>query len=72
MAEKVIVSWSGGKDCTLALYEIRMSGKYEIVALLTTVTEDYDKISMHGVRRVLLKQQAESIGLPLKEVFISN
>ena len=42
------------------------------MSLLTTVTEDYDRVSMHGVRRVLLKQQAESIGLPLEEVFISK
>jgi uncharacterized protein (TIGR00290 family) len=72
MAEKVIVSWSGGKDCAYALYKIQLIGNYEILSLLTTVTEDYDRISMHGVRRALLKQQAESIGLPLKEVFISK
>ena len=72
MKEKVIMSWSGGKDSALALSEILMSEKYEILSLLTTVTEDYGRISMHGVRRVLLKQQAESLGLPLEEVFISK
>ena len=72
MKEKAIMSWSGGKDCALALYEIRKTGNYEILSLLTTVTADYDRVSMHGVRRVLLEQQAESIGLPLEEVFISK
>ena len=72
MKEKAIMSWSGGKDCALALYEIRKTGNYEILSLLTTVTVDYGRISMHGVRRVLLEQQAESIGLPLEEVFISK
>lgn len=72
MKEKVLFSWSGGKDSALALYMIRKSGKYEIEALLTTVTEDYDRISMHGVRRVLLEQQAESLGLPVEKVFISK
>ena len=72
MVEKVIMSWSGGKDCALALYEIQKTENYEVLALLTTVTEDYDRISMHGVRRILLEQQAESVGLPLEEVFISK
>ena len=70
MKEKVLISWSGGKDCALALYETLKTGKYEISALLTTVTEDYDRISMHGVRRVLLEQQADSLGLPLEKVLI--
>jgi len=72
MAEKVIMSWSGGKDSALALYEIQMTGNYEILSLLTNVTDDYGRISMHGVRRTLLKQQAESIGLPLEEILISK
>ena len=71
MTEKVLVSWSGGKDSALALYELRTAGGYEACALLTTVTEEYDRISMHGVRRVLLEQQAASLGLPLEEVLIS-
>ena len=71
MTEKVLVSWSGGKDSALALYELLKAGGYEVCALLTTVTEEYDRISMHGVRRVLLEQQAASLGLPLEEVLIS-
>lgn len=70
MKTKVLMSWSSGKDSGLALHELMNSEKYEVSALLTTITEDYDRISMHGVRRVLLEQQAESIGLPLEKVLI--
>lgn len=66
------MSWSGGKDSALALYELQRAGQYRIAALVTTVTETYDRISMHGVRRVLLEQQCASIGAPLEPVFITN
>jgi uncharacterized protein (TIGR00290 family) len=69
MREKAIVSWSGGKDSALALYEV--AAEYDIVALLTTVTSGYDRISMHGVRTVLLEQQAAVLGYPLEQVRIS-
>ncbi len=68
--EKVLFSWSGGKDSAISLYEIQKSGKYEIVALLTTITDGYDRVSMHGVPRTLVEQQAYSLGLPIEEVFI--
>lgn len=68
----VLMSWSGGKDSCIALYEIQKEAKYRVAALLTTVTRDYDRISMHGVRRVLLERQAASLGLPLHQVFISK
>ena len=66
------MSWSGGKDSCLALYEIQKSPYYRVAALLTTVTRDYDRISMHGVRRVLLEQQAASVGIPLHQVLITK
>lgn len=69
--KKIILSWSGGKDSAMALYEIRKNPDIEVAALLTTVTRDYDRISMHGVRCELLEKQAKSIGLPLEKVFIS-
>ena len=72
MKEKVIISWSGGKDSAMMLHDIIKSDKYEPVVLLTTVTQDYDRISMHGIREVLLQQQAESLGLPLEKVIISS
>ena len=68
---KVLFAWSGGKDSAMALHEIRKDPEIEVVALLTTVTRDYDRISMHGIRCELLEAQAESIGLPVEKVFIS-
>jgi uncharacterized protein (TIGR00290 family) len=72
MKEKVIFSWSGGKDSTLALYELSQRADYEIIALLTTINQDYDRTSMHGVRRILLEQQARSLGFTLEKVPISK
>jgi uncharacterized protein (TIGR00290 family) len=68
----ILFSWSGGKDSSLALYEIQKSDKYEIISLITTVTDEYDRVSMHGLRTALLEQQAESINIPLQKVFISK
>jgi uncharacterized protein (TIGR00290 family) len=68
----VLMSWSGGKDSCVALHEIQKEQKYRVAALLTTVTCDYDRVSMHGVRRILLEQQSAMLGLPLHEVFISK
>src|SRR5260370_16698755 len=67
-----LMSWSGGKDSCLALFEIQKSTDYRVAALLTTLTRDYDRISMHGVRRVLLERQAASLGFPLHQVLISK
>ena len=69
--QNVLVAWSGGKDSALALREVLRDGRYRVAALLTTVTAEYDRISMHGVRRTLLEQQAASLGLPLEQVVIS-
>jgi uncharacterized protein (TIGR00290 family) len=68
----VLMSWSGGKDSCIALYDIQRERKYRVAALVTTVTRDYDRISMHGVRRVLLERQAASLGLQLHQVLISK
>ena len=70
--EKILFCWSGGKDSAISLYEIQRSQKYKIVSLLTTITEDYDRVSMHGVPRILIEQQAQSLGLPIQQVFISK
>jgi len=72
MTEQVLFTWSGGKDSAMALYELLQNKRYEIASLLTTVTEDYDRISMHGVRRILLERQAQSLGLPLDIVYITR
>src|SRR5438046_1279970 len=63
------LSWSGGKDSALALWTLRRR-RLVPEARITTVTATYDRISMHGVRRELLAQQAKTLGLPLVEVVI--
>jgi uncharacterized protein (TIGR00290 family) len=65
-----VLSWSGGKDSSMAAYQLLASQKFEIAALLTTVTQEFDRISMHGVRRELLERQAASLGIPLEIVSI--
>jgi len=70
--EKIIMCWSGGKDSSLALYQILNSSEFEVRALLTTMTEGYDRISMHGVRKYLLLEQAKALGFPLELVYISQ
>jgi uncharacterized protein (TIGR00290 family) len=72
MKEKVVVAWSGGKDSALALFEVLKTNRYEVLELFTTVTQDYDRVSIHGVRSVLLEQQARSLGFPLEKMFISK
>jgi len=68
--ERVLLSWSGGKDSALALYEIERAGECEIAALLTTVTDATGRIGMHAVRRELVARQAESLRLPLRELMV--
>lgn len=72
MKEKIIFTWSGGKDSAMALHELKKDAGYEVAALLTTLTEAYDRVSMHGVRRELLEAQTVSLGIPLEKVFISS
>ena len=70
--EKILFCWSSGKDSALAVREIQREGKYEIAALLSTITEDYDRVSMHGVRRDLVERQGRAMGYPLEKVLISK
>jgi diphthamide synthase (EF-2-diphthine--ammonia ligase) len=70
MKDRVLLSWSSGKDSALSLYELKKTENIEVAALLTTVTEGYDRISMHGVRRTLLAEQAIALGYPLEEIAI--
>jgi uncharacterized protein (TIGR00290 family) len=66
----VALAWSGGKDSSLALAALRADPTVEVVALLTTITRDFDRISMHGVRRSVLQAQVAALGLPLVEATI--
>ncbi|MEI8233958.1 MAG: diphthine--ammonia ligase [Verrucomicrobiota bacterium] len=72
MKEKVVFCWSGGKDSALALHRLLQDSRYEVVSLLTTCNDHFQRVSMHGVRLELLEKQAEAIGLPLEKVFVSK
>ena len=72
MTEPIILTWSGGKDSALALFYLKNSPHFQVTSLLTTITKDYDRISMHGVPSGLLISQAQSLELPLEKVFISK
>jgi len=67
---KAIVSWSSGKDSAIALQRTLEAGQFEVLCLLTTLSEPFQRVSMHGVREELLELQAESIGLQLQKVKI--
>jgi len=67
---KIVMGFSGGKDSTLALFRLQHNPEYEIDSLLVTLTEGFNRVTTHGVRYELLKQQAESLGIPLREVWI--
>jgi uncharacterized protein (TIGR00290 family) len=65
-----VVAWSGGKDCAWALHTVRSAGEVEVVGLLTTVTEPFDRVSIHGIRSSVLRAQAAALGLPVHPVAI--
>lgn len=70
MTTPVVMAWSGGKDSAFALRRLQQDARYRVIGLLTTLTEGYDRISMHGVRRDLLEAQAEALGLRVYPVWI--
>lgn len=73
MEKEITLYWSGGKDCAMALHELRTNPRYagyRVTSLLTTMTEGYDRISGHGVRRALLEHQADCLGLDLHVAYI--
>lgn len=63
-----VINWSGGKDCTMALFRSLKADRYDIKSLLTTVNDKYGRITMHGVRESLVEQQAQRLGIPLVKV----
>ncbi|MBI1753698.1 MAG: ATP-binding protein [Acidobacteria bacterium] len=65
---KTLLSWSSGKDAAWALHTLRRTGEVEVVGLLTTTNEAFERVAMHGVREALLEAQAEAAGLPLWKV----
>ena len=68
----LLLSWSGGKDAAWALHALRGMPGVEVVGLLTTVTSEYERIAMHGIRRDLLQAQAAATGLPVIEATIPS
>ncbi len=63
----VLLAWSGGKDSTLALAALRRDPRYRVVGCVTAVTREFDRVSMHGIRRTILHAQAAALGLTLVE-----
>jgi uncharacterized protein (TIGR00290 family) len=61
---KALIAWSSGKDSAWALHEARRAGEFDIVGALTTVTDTFGRVSMHGVREELLHAQLDAAGLP--------
>lgn len=70
--KRTLLSWSSGKDSAWSLHVLRQRGDVEVVGLLTTITEPYDRVAMHGVRAELLRAQAAAAGLPLWPVPIPS
>lgn len=68
---RVALSWSGGKDSALALQALLQDPQVEVACLMTSITREYDRVSVHGVRRDLLLHQAQRIGLPLAEIALA-
>ena len=60
---KALIAWSSGKDSAWALHEVRRAGDYDVIGALTTVTDDFARVSMHGVREALLSAQLAAAGL---------
>jgi uncharacterized protein (TIGR00290 family) len=68
--KRILLAWSSGKDSAWALHVLRQSGEYEVVGLLTTFNEAFDRVAMHAVRRQLVEAQAAAVGVPLWPVYI--
>ena len=68
MKPKVLLSWSSGKDSAWTLHVLRQRGEVEVVGLLTTVNSHFQRVAMHGIRRILLQAQADATRLPLWEI----
>jgi uncharacterized protein (TIGR00290 family) len=64
---QILLAWSGGKDCLLALARLRDDPRWDVVALFTTINRSYQRVSMHGFSRAVLLAQAAALGLPLLE-----
>lgn len=68
--KKAIFNWSGGKDSAMALYLVLQDSSFEIKHLLTSLNEEFQRITLHGVRHELLLKQVEEIGIPLTTLWL--
>lgn len=66
----IVLNWSSGKDAALAYFYLQQEGRYRVQSLLTSLSEAYGRISMHGVREEVLERQAMLIGLPLRKIYL--
>jgi diphthamide synthase (EF-2-diphthine--ammonia ligase) len=72
MIEPIVLLRSGGKNSTLALHALEQDARYEVRALLTMMTQGFDRVGIDGVRRALLEQQASLLRPPLERVYTSQ
>jgi uncharacterized protein (TIGR00290 family) len=70
--EKAFINWSGGKDCTLALYHVLKEKKYNVEFLFTTVSQEFERVSMHGVRKELITRQRFSLTIPSRKLYLPS
>lgn len=70
--EKVSLSWSGGKDCSYALYKIFSADKYEVISLHTTLDAQTKKVGLHGIPEKLIEKQAKILNIPLEKIYLNN
>jgi uncharacterized protein (TIGR00290 family) len=68
----VVFCWSGGKDSSYALYQLMRDNQYEVKYLLSTINQQFKRLSMHGVRESLIEAQSRSIGIPLLKVYVKE
>jgi uncharacterized protein (TIGR00290 family) len=70
VSRPLLLSWSGGKDAAWALHTLRGRDDVQVVGLVTTLTEGYERIAMQGIRHALLRAQSEACGLPVIEAWM--
>jgi uncharacterized protein (TIGR00290 family) len=70
--KKVALFWSGGKDSAMALQSVQNNEDFELVALITTLNEEYKRISMHGITEQILDSQCQALGLPVIKMWVPN
>ena len=70
--QKAVYNWSGGKDSSFALWQVLKNKEFDIKYLLTSMSAEHRRISMHGVAEYLLDEQAENLGLPLRKIYLKE